>query len=174
MFGRYRTEDDFCESATRKRFVGNSADYFQGVLYDCQGEMCSIIHEAGNVLFGHLGKLLLENILHAGEDNGAVFGGVIVDDTDFDFTVAFFDYGGLRGTSETAGKAFVEARRTFSGNGTIRIIFLVSLVGRGSGVEEYLVRFAGLSEPEMPSALRLVVCAGYGISVGHDMYDPFY
>jgi hypothetical protein len=52
--------------------------------------MGPIVNKARNVILGHFGKLLLENAFQAGEDNEAIMGAIVVDNSEFDITAAFF------------------------------------------------------------------------------------
>lgn len=65
------------------------------MFYDSHREMGPIVDKACDVVLGHLRKLFLENTLQACEDNEAIVGTIVVDDTELNVASAFFKNGGL-------------------------------------------------------------------------------
>ena len=84
-------EDDFSELAPLERSVCDSSYYFQWLLYDSHGQMSSVINQSGYVVFRHLWELFLENAFEASEDDKTLALVVVVDYSEFDLSVAFFD-----------------------------------------------------------------------------------
>ena len=65
--------------------------------------MSTVIDEARNVVFRHLGQLLLKNAFEAGKNYETFAFVIIVHNLKFDLAVALFEYSGLWSIS-TAGK----------------------------------------------------------------------
>jgi hypothetical protein len=57
--------------------------------------MCAIVHQAGYVVLGHLGKLLLKDTFEPCKDNKTLSLVVIVDHAEFDLAISFLDNCGL-------------------------------------------------------------------------------
>jgi hypothetical protein len=55
----------------------------------------AVVNQAGNVVLGHLGELLLKDALQAGHDDEAVLLAIVVDNAKLDLAVALLDDGGL-------------------------------------------------------------------------------
>lgn len=60
------------------------------MFHDCNGSVVPIVNEARDVIFGHLGKLLLEETLQPCEDNHAFWSTIVVDNLEFDLAVSLF------------------------------------------------------------------------------------
>lgn len=58
--------------------------------------MGPIVYQAGDVVLGHLRKLLLKDAFQAGEDDQTFALVVVVDDPELDFSVALFNHRRLR------------------------------------------------------------------------------
>ena len=57
--------------------------------------MCAIIDQAGYVVLGHLGQLLLEDAFESCQDNETLSLVVVVDHAEFDLAISFLDNRGL-------------------------------------------------------------------------------
>ena len=66
--------------------------HLEGMLHNGYTQVCSIVDKTGNIVLWHLGQLLLENALEARQDNSALPLPIVVDDSEFDFSVALFYY----------------------------------------------------------------------------------
>lgn len=78
--------------------------------------MCPVVHQARNVVFGHFRQLLLKDALEAGQDDGALAVIVVVDDTELDLSIAFFDDSGLAPNQHTEPQYISDLRiRPFQG-----------------------------------------------------------
>ena len=58
-------------------------------------QMRLVIDQSSNVVFGHLRQLLLEDAFKAGKDDIAFSRIVIINDSELDYAVLFFDDGRL-------------------------------------------------------------------------------
>jgi hypothetical protein len=67
------------------------------MLHNGYAQMCSVVHEARNIVLGHLGQLFLENALQACQDDGAFALPIVVDDSEFNLPIALFYDGRLLG-----------------------------------------------------------------------------
>ena len=59
--------------------------------------MRPIVHKPGYVILGHFGELFLEDTFQTSQNDEAVARIIIVDDSEFDFSIALFDNGWLEG-----------------------------------------------------------------------------
>lgn len=69
--------------------------YLKRLLDDRHRKMSPVVDKTGNVVLGHLWKLLLEDTLQSSKDNEAVAGIVIIHDSKFYFPSTLFDDGRL-------------------------------------------------------------------------------
>lgn len=63
---------------------------FQWVLHNSNRQMRSVVDKPGYIIFGHLRELFLKYAFEAGEDDEALSGRVIVNDTKFDLSFSLF------------------------------------------------------------------------------------
>lgn len=87
-------KDDLCELPRLERAVGDPADNLQPALDDRHRVVVPVKHESGDVLARHLGQLLLENVLEAGEDDERGGVAVVGDDAELDNPVTLLRDGG--------------------------------------------------------------------------------
>ena len=141
-------EDDFSELPFIEGPVGDAAvgvshsadtgdketipDYFQRLLDNGNAQMGAVIHETGYVVLGHLGQLFLEDALEAGENDGALSAPVVVDDAEFNFTIALLNDRRLLGKGDNTldGRSSVLVGRRRRGG---RSGGLLHAFGRGVG-----------------------------------------
>lgn len=88
-------EDDLGELAALERPVCDASHYLEGLLDDGYGQVGSVVDESRDVIFGHLGKLFLEDALQTGEYDEGFPVVVIVYHPKLDLAGSFFDDGGL-------------------------------------------------------------------------------
>jgi len=62
--------------------------------------MCAIVDESGYVILGHLWELFLEDALQASQNDQAFTLVIVVDDSEFDLAISFFDDCGLERVSK--------------------------------------------------------------------------
>lgn len=60
-------------------------------------QMCPIVDQSRNIILRHLWKLFLENALQSRQNDEALPLPIIVDHSEFNFAISFFDHGGLMG-----------------------------------------------------------------------------
>ena len=120
--------------------------------------MRAVVDQARDVFLRHLGELLLEDALEAGQDDQALARAIVVDDAKLDIAVAFFDDGRLLFTSaeripvRPLDRSDGEAS-TFSGKGMI--LTGGSTAGAGDAVCDSLTLLLDLGVPGSSSeALR--------------------
>lgn len=65
-------------------------NHLQWVLHNRNRKMRPIIDQSRNIIFGHLGQLLLENALQPGEDNKAIPVPIIIDHSKLDISSTLF------------------------------------------------------------------------------------
>lgn len=88
------TEHNFGEFLSLEGAIGNAADDLESSLDDGHAVVSAIVDESSNVLARHLGKLLLENVLEAGEDDHRLGLAVVRNDGKADNASALFGNGG--------------------------------------------------------------------------------
>ena len=127
---------------------------FERLLDNGYGKMGPVVDQSRYVVFRHLGKLLLEDTFQASQDDRALTGVVVIDDSEFDIAIALFFDSRLVSESECHFPKFSEqAGHTFSGKGTT--LGLTSPSGVGDEERESLTRFVGLAPSGCSVALRL-------------------
>ena len=113
-------EDDFSKGTRRERAVGYSSgksplvrlsgkmigvsvervtslpNYFKGLLDDCHRKVSSVIHETSYVVLWHFRELLLEDTFKTGENDGALWGIIVIDSPKFYLASPLFYHGGLK------------------------------------------------------------------------------
>jgi hypothetical protein len=70
------------------------------VFDDRNGEMGFIVDEAGYIVFGHFGKLFLEDTFQASEDYVAFAGIVVVHHSELDYAILLFKHRWLFGEGD--------------------------------------------------------------------------
>jgi hypothetical protein len=86
----YGAEDDLGEPSVSEFSKSYAANDFQGRFDDSDGQMITVVDEASDVVFGHFRELLLEQAFEASEGDHALFGAIIVDDSELDLAIPFF------------------------------------------------------------------------------------
>ena len=99
-------ENDFCELSTIEGTVCDAPcniseksdniicslpDDLQRLLDNGHRKMRPIVHKPGDVILRHFGELFLEYTLQSSQYDEAVARIVVVDDSEFDFSIALFD-----------------------------------------------------------------------------------
>lgn len=97
LIGADSAKDNLGEAAALEGAVGDAADDLERLLDDGNGEMGPVVDEAGDVVLGHLGELLLEDAFEAGEDDEGLALVVVVDHPELDFALALLEDGRLVG-----------------------------------------------------------------------------
>lgn len=95
LVGGNGAEDDFGEFAWVEGPVRDASNDFEGVLDYGHGEVGAVVNQTRDVVFGHFGKLFLEDTFQTCEDDDRIAAVVVVDDSEFDLAVSFFLDGGL-------------------------------------------------------------------------------
>ena len=134
---------------------GGLPDYFEGFLDNSDGEMRTIVYQTRNVVFWHLGQLLLKYALQACKDDKAFASIVIVDHSELNLAGAFLHNCWLSedATLVYSRKTLSSFALTFSGNGiNLRDLFSCS----GEVVWEFLTRLLALGASGSSAALRLL------------------
>lgn len=70
---------------------GNSPNDLERLLDDGHTQVRPIVYEAGYIVLGHLGELLLEDTLEAGKDDVRVVATVIIDDSKLNLAISLLD-----------------------------------------------------------------------------------
>lgn len=91
LVARNGTEHNLGKLTSFKRPVRYSTDDLERFLDNSNRQMGAVVDEPGDIVFGHLRKLLLKNTFEASKDDGRLALIVVVDDAKLDFTIAFFD-----------------------------------------------------------------------------------
>jgi hypothetical protein len=146
------TEDNLGETASFEWAICDSSNNFEGLLDDGDGQMSSVVNKSRDVILGHFWELFLEDTFEAGQDDERFALVVVVDYSEFDFTIALFDDSGLEFIVSMYAHIHSFNVVTFSGNG-IRLIS--GFFSGGSAESSCLMRFDGVGDDGSSSALRL-------------------
>lgn len=92
---RDSAEDDLGKVTPFEWAIGDTADDFERFLDDRDGEMGPVVDESRNIVLGHLRQLFLKYALQSCKDYETFPLVIVVDNTEFYFAIAFFDYSRL-------------------------------------------------------------------------------
>ena len=122
LIGRDGAEDYFGKSTAVEGAVSYPSHDFERVFDNRDGEMGFVIDEAGNIVFGHLGELLLEDAFQACEDDIAFSRIVVVNHAKLDYAILLLNHGRLLGKGDDFGRG--ECRGIELGVGQVSFILL--------------------------------------------------
>ena len=95
LVGRDGAKNDFSKPAIPEFSKGYSADDLQRHFDDGERQMSAVVNETRDVVLGHFRKLLLEQAFETCQDDHALSGAIVVDDSELDLTVSFLYNCGL-------------------------------------------------------------------------------